>query len=253
MDQEKIDFLSKRVQELIGANNDLRTNAEKNERDTHDIVLYYQREMEMKDDIIARLNEELIKKENQLKIEVDKYKKRYEVEISELRKESTIQIEDLKNKLSSCENELVLLDSYKRDKDVHDKKLSKYEQSIREHHKNLSDALESQERKFLNNKAQLLKDLDEQKDSFREVALREARQTMDTEAKKLLLDNKRMQEELRFHNSITEELQSEKAELESNLALARREVSILTEKEEQSSRLGALKTREIKALKLTYV
>ena len=63
---------------------------------------------------------------------------------------------------------------------------------------------------MLNSKAQLLKDLEEQKDSFREIALREARQQMDAEAKKLMTDNQRMLEELKFHNTITEELQAEK-------------------------------------------
>lgn len=48
-------------------NNELRTNASRNEKDNHDIVLYFQREMEMKDDVITRLNEELVKRETQLK------------------------------------------------------------------------------------------------------------------------------------------------------------------------------------------
>lgn len=67
LDQEKIDFLSKRVDELLASNGSLRTSASRNEKDTHDIVLYFQREMEMKDEIIGRLNEELVKRETQLK------------------------------------------------------------------------------------------------------------------------------------------------------------------------------------------
>ena len=56
-----------------------------------------------------------------------------------------------------------------------------------------------------------MKDLEDQKESFRDAAAREARLLMDAEAKKLMADNKRMTEELRFHNTITEELQIEKA------------------------------------------
>ena len=70
LDQERIDFLAKRIEDLLGSNNELRTSSSRNEKDTHDIVLYFQREMEMKDDIIARLNEELVKRETQLKFEV---------------------------------------------------------------------------------------------------------------------------------------------------------------------------------------
>lgn len=38
--------------------------------------------------------------------------------------------------------------------------------------------MEDQERRFLEEKSQLFKDLDEQKSAFREVALKEARQEM---------------------------------------------------------------------------
>lgn len=42
LDKEKIDVLSKRVENLVSSNNSLRTTAERNEKDTHDIVLYFQ-------------------------------------------------------------------------------------------------------------------------------------------------------------------------------------------------------------------
>eukprot|EP01041_Mallomonas_annulata_P003762 gene3762-7465_t len=245
MDQEKIDFLTKRIEELLGINNGLRTNAERNEKDTHDIVLYYQREMEMKDDIIARLNEELIKRENQMKSEAEKNKRKYDNELVELKKEYQSEIENLKNRCSSLDNELALLDAYKRDKDNHDRRLSELEQATKDHNKQLFDALESQERKFLNSKAQMLKDLEDQRESFREEASKEARLMMDSESRQLMMDNKRMLEELKFHNAVTEELQEEKA----SLSLARREVAILTQKEDEYSRQGAIRSREIKALK----
>ncbi len=62
LDREKIDALSTRVGTLLESNNTLRESSSKNEKDTHDIVLYFQREMEMKDEIIIRLNEELVKR-----------------------------------------------------------------------------------------------------------------------------------------------------------------------------------------------
>ena len=63
-------------QGLLSSNTELRTTSSKNEKDTHDIVLYFQREIEMKDDIIARLNEELVKRETQLKFEVERIRKK---------------------------------------------------------------------------------------------------------------------------------------------------------------------------------
>ena len=57
LDQEKIDALSTRVESLLDSNNALRTSSTRNEKDTHDIVLYFQRELEMKDVLIHKLNE----------------------------------------------------------------------------------------------------------------------------------------------------------------------------------------------------
>lgn len=63
------------LQELVASNNALRLSSGQNEKDTHDIVLYFQREMEIKDDVILRLNEELVKCQTQLKFEVEKVRK----------------------------------------------------------------------------------------------------------------------------------------------------------------------------------
>ena len=92
LDQERIDFLAKRIEELLGSNNELRASSSRNEKDTHDIVLYFQREMEMKDDIITRLNEELVKRETQLKFEVEKIKKKFDEEKAELVQSNTAAI-----------------------------------------------------------------------------------------------------------------------------------------------------------------
>jgi hypothetical protein len=58
--------------------------------------------------------------------------------------------------------------------------------------------------------AHIFKDLDDRKVAFREVALKEAKQAMSAEAKKILADNNRMFEELKFHHTMTAELELEK-------------------------------------------
>lgn len=81
LDNEKIQFLSSRISELIKSNKDLRQSSGQTEKDTHDIVLYFQREMEIKDDVILRLNEELVKFQTQLKFEVERVRKTFELEM----------------------------------------------------------------------------------------------------------------------------------------------------------------------------
>lgn len=249
LDKEKINVLTKRIESLLSSNNSLRQSAERNEKDTHDIVLYFQREMEMKDDIISRLNEELVKKEGQMRAEIDRLKETYDDEIADLKAENASIIDDLKGKLVSIENDLSNLESYKRDKEYHDRKLSQIEANYAKEKAEALFALDEQERKFIEQKAHMLKDLEDQKAAFRNAALKEAREALDAETKKLAIENARFSEELKFHHTISREHQVEKTKLETSLVTAKREIALLTEKEEEYAKQLHLKSKEIKQLR----
>ncbi|KAJ1400932.1 hypothetical protein B484DRAFT_339101 [Ochromonadaceae sp. CCMP2298] len=225
LDQEKINFLAKRVDELINSNNELRTSSGQNEKDTHDIVLYFQREMEIKDDVILRLNEELIRTNS----------------------ESTIST--LAERLDSAESELKAVYAFKQAKDEHEGAIARLDKNLQNQREQLIDAMEEQERRFLEEKAVLFKELDEQKAAFREVALEEARSAMGEEAKKILADNNRMFEELKFHHNEAADNQAEKSVMLADLTLARRDMNIFAEKEVEYARQAHMRTKEIRALR----
>lgn len=210
LDQERIHFLTLRIEELLRSNNELRSGASQNEKDTHDIVLYFQREMEIKDDIILRLNEELVKCQTQLKFEVEKVRKAFEAEISELRYQSEQTITNLTTKVTSLETELKAVEVFRREKDLHEEQIAKLERMMQQQREQLIDAMEGQERRFLEEKSQIFRELDEQKAAFREVALNEARSAMGEEVKKILADNNRMFEELKLHQKESADFQTEK-------------------------------------------
>ena len=210
LDQEKINFLTKRIDELLKSNNDLRTSASRNEKDTHDIVLYFQREMEMKDEIIAKLNEELVKRETQLKFELEKLKKKFDTEMADLRKESDHTISALTATLTDREADLAATETFRNNKDAFMMQLEKLEKEVRDQRQQMFDALDEQERKFLEEKSQLLRDLDEQRAMLAEQALKEAREAMGTEIKKILAENNRIHEEVKFLLATTTELQTDK-------------------------------------------
>eukprot|EP00599_Poterioochromonas_sp_BG-1_P002480 CAMPEP_0173154340 /NCGR_PEP_ID=MMETSP1105-20130129/13423_1 /TAXON_ID=2985 /ORGANISM="Ochromonas sp., Strain BG-1" /LENGTH=405 /DNA_ID=CAMNT_0014070499 /DNA_START=464 /DNA_END=1681 /DNA_ORIENTATION=+ len=113
----------------------------------------------------------------------------------------------------------------------------------------LIDAMEEQERRFLEEKSQIFKELDEQKAAFREVALNEARLAMSEEAKKILADNNRMFEELKFHHAEAVQFQAEKAVMTTELTTAKRELSLLAEKEIEYAKQAHNRSKEIKALR----
>ena len=119
--------------------------------------------MEMKDDIISRLNEELVKKEGLLftevrwaysnyapiihcSLQIERLKKQHEEEFSTFKKDYVSTLEELRSNLSVAENELARLDSYRRDKEVHDRKLAQLEELLKQTKQESYDALEEQER-----------------------------------------------------------------------------------------------------------
>jgi hypothetical protein len=190
---------------------------------------------------------------------------KYETEMYELRADYEDKISGLVSKIEKIENELQNLDNYKREKEVHDRKLSQLESELMSEQHNNVVMLEEQERsialiisftfprKFLESKAQIMKELEEQKYSYNEIAMKEAREAMDAESKKLVIENKRMSEELKFHNVISYEFQLEKDRLELCVSTAKREVALLAEKEKEYAKQNYLKTKEIKALRERYV
>jgi hypothetical protein len=199
-------------------------------------------------------------------------REKYENEIYDIKMDYEDRISVLVSKIEKIENELQNLDSYKRDKELHDSKFAQLQtELLSEQHNNVlmledqerylstppshhpSDLLSSPFRKFLESKAQMMKDLEEQKFSYNEIAMKEAREAMDAESKKLVIENKRINEELKFHNVISYEFQIEKDRLEIALATAKREVVLLTEKEQEYAKQNYTKTREIKALRERFV
>ena len=227
----------------------MRTSSSKNEKDTHDIVLYYQREMEMKDDIIARLNEELAKRETQLKFEIEKIRKNMESDIYEIQTSNNLLIDELKQKLQESERELSLVDSYRRDKDIHNETLAELKQSKEELEKDMIQALDRQERKFLEEKAQLYKNLDSEKILFKEVAMREAKEAMGHEVNMVFRENERIHEEIKFHRQMADELIKEKKEADNALIYTKREIEILKENEKEYLKQGLVRAKEIKTLR----
>ena len=210
LDQEKINFLTTRIGELLRSNNDLRTSASRNEKDTHDIVLYFQREMEMKDEIISKLNEELVKRETQLKFELEKMRKKFEGDLADLKNETDGTIGSLTTRLADSEAELAAVDMFVNDKQAFMLQLQRLEKEVKDQRQQMFDALDEQERKFLEEKSHLLRDLDAQRALLQENALRDARNAMGAEIKKILSENNRMHEEVKFLLATTTELQTDK-------------------------------------------
>ena len=81
------------------------------------------------------------------------------------------------------------------------------------------------------------------------MALKEAKAAMGEEAMRIVSENTRMYEELKFHHTMSAELQNDKTALEKELAEQKRELTIVADKELEYAHQGYYKTKEIKALR----
>ena len=210
LDHEKIDALGNRIDKLLKSNLTLRDEGLKNEEDSHEIGLYFKREMEIKDEIIARLNEELIKRDTQLKFEAEKIRSKFDGNLNDLRLGTEQLISDLRAKLVASENDLRALEDYRKTKHAHDQKLLSLERILQEERESNALALHNQERNFIAQKAVTLRDLDKRKDLIRDGALQEAKEAMSIEARRVLADNNRMYDELKFLQTMATDIEAEK-------------------------------------------
>lgn len=249
LDQQKIDFLAQRVKELLQSNDQLRTGASQNEKDTYDIVKYFQREMEIKDDIILRLNEELVKSRTQLKFEVEKLRKAFETELLDVKSDSEQTKAAMSTSIADLEKKLKELELFKQEKSKYDEEKSNLEEEMKQQRHQFMDAMEAQERRNLEEKMKIHKELDEEKVLFRQKTLNEARQAMGDEVKKIMAENARMTEEVKFRHSESTTLQAEKTQLISDLSTAKRELNILVEKEIEYAKQAHSRSKEIKLLR----
>jgi len=108
--------------------------------------------------------------------------------------------------------------------------------------------LNNQERKFLVEKAKMHKASEMQTEEIRKAARIEAQAGLDSETKKIVSDNRRMGEELRFQLQMMAELQNEKSKSDEMVRQLRREVSIFSEKEKEFAKQGQARANENKKL-----
>jgi len=88
------------------------------------------------------------------------------------------------------------------------------------------------------------KEMIERTEAIKKEARIEAQAGLDSETKKIVTDNRRMGEELRFQLQMMSELQAEKAKSDDLVKQLRRDLSILQEKENEYARQGQQRANE---------
>lgn len=234
---------------VVGADNDdLRRTREKVEKDTHEFVAYFQKEMEKKDDVIADLKDTVRKLEREKEDDLRDMREEFESQIAHKDNEFANVERDLRLRLKTVEEELQVLFDFKAHKNELESQLREQAQNLVAKDVDHNKEMQNMERKFLEEKTRIAKEHQRNVARIKRQAREEAQKGLDADARRIVTDNRRMGEELRFQLQTTDELHELKEKLEEDNRKLQRDVALYEEKEKEYSKQGHKKGREIKDL-----
>ncbi|ETV97626.1 hypothetical protein, variant 2 [Aphanomyces invadans] len=244
----KVDVLKKRIEELQAENEHLRCLHQKNEKETHEFVAYFQRELGAREKVTAKLSEDLSEARTKFHDETEEMKVKYDVDTKHLVQTSKLVEHTLSDKLKIAQEDLAKLELFRDMKESLEKKLQQLTDTLDSERVAHKDAIGMMERKFLEEKARHQKDTDKRIEKIKQQSREDARNVLDADTRKIVTDNKRMGEELRFQLQTTEELTKDKIALEHLTKSLKCEIQVHADKELEYAKYGQKQTREIKQL-----
>ncbi|KAJ8601300.1 hypothetical protein CTAYLR_007218 [Chrysophaeum taylorii] len=248
LEQQKYEDLHRRYDVVRKENELLKARLEKSERDTHEFVSYFQRELETKDVRIHSLNEVIAQQDLERKQEHEALKKQHREQLSALESQLANSESSLTTRVKTLEDELAKVESFREMKRSMEQKIESLEVQVKHSDEKLMAESTANERKYLAEKSKMQKELERRTSEIRRQAKQEMQNGLDADTLKVIADNRRMAEELRFQQQMTTELQDEKKRVEGELKVVRRDLELATQKEGEYARQAHSRKREIAKL-----
>ena len=155
-------------------NEELKLKRAQGEKDTHEFVAYFQKELEKKDDQIAEYKDEIMQRKMEYQDTMRKLTDDYEYKLSSLEEKTSSEIEHLEQKLKIADDELTMLGEFKQVKAVVEKKLRAKEKELEDFKNKHEISMNALERKFLEEKNRMNKEHEQHIAKIRMLAREEA-------------------------------------------------------------------------------
>lgn len=249
VDSQKIAFLNSRMLHLQAENESLRERHEKREQETHEFVAYFQKEIQTRDKQITKLTEELASAKLSHALEMETTLQSKEAEYQQMHASFSTKEESFTEQVFFLKDELNQLEMFKDMKETIHDKMKELETELQQEKAQAHDQVRALERKFLEEKARLQKEHEKKIEIVKQQAKEDARNGLDADTRKIVTDNRRMGEELRFQLQMTDELQQEKQFFEARAKKFGMEMQIAQAKESEYASQAQRQTREIKQLR----
>jgi len=243
--QARMEGLKIRVEQLRDENTTLKLQASKGETDTHEFVAYFQTETEKKDGIIAHQAERVASLEELIIQNEKSLRESYETQFSKLQfdhESLKVQFED---ETRSLKAELDVLSEYKQMRDQLNLQLENAEKLFSEEVEKHQVEMNKMERKIIEERARIQRDTENRIEEIRRESRQEAQEGLGADTRKIIADNQRIGEELKFQLQTSDELQGQVKQLKLDNKQLRIDLSIANDKETEYASQGFYKENDL--------
>ena len=247
--ESRLEGLKLRCEALREENATLKRGAAKGEKDTHEFVAYFQSEIEKKDQLIAKLSEKSLRMEMEFEREGKRVAEESAAKVSAAQREASETMARAEGRVKVLEDELAVLTEYKHKRDLLNGKLSECERALKESAERHRSETADLERSFIEKTARLQSEVEKRIEAIRRQAREEAQHGLDADTRKVIADNRRMSEELRFQLQTSDELQSQGRLLAEENKRLKRNLSLAAEKDGEQAKRAYYKESEAQGLK----
>ncbi|RLN55470.1 hypothetical protein BBJ29_006794 [Phytophthora kernoviae] len=249
VDQQKLVAMAARVTQLQDEDAELRARHDKREQETHEFVAYFQKEIQTRDKQLTKLGEELAAARLSHALALEQMQQARDTERQHFIQQATAKEETSTEQIFYLREELHQLELFREMKDSVATKLKDLETQLTLEREQARDTAGALERKFLEEKARLQKEHEKKIELVKQQAKEDARNGLDADTRKIVTDNKRMGEELRFQLQMTEELQREKQQFEARAKTLNVELQLQVQKEAEFAKQAQRQSRELTQLR----
>lgn len=190
--QKNVVDLRERSKQLTRENEQLKATRDKVEKDTHEFVAYFQKEMEKKDEVIAELRDQCRKLEYNLKTEVQRLTDKYEGMIQEQSTRAQRTDTELNEKLTAAEETLFALREFREHHNEVEQQIINLKTLLETKEREHAETITSSERKFIEDKARMDRAHKDQIEEFKRLAREDAQRGLDADTRRVVIDNRRM-------------------------------------------------------------
>ncbi|KAL3138080.1 hypothetical protein ABBQ38_005310 [Trebouxia sp. C0009 RCD-2024] len=244
--RQKIALAEQQVQyqELLEANKQLQEAHESNLRDNFEVTEFLRREITLKDEKIASLQSKMEEVNKAAAAQVTAAKQASAAAKVRATADAERRIEESRTELAHVKDQLAAVLDYKQRKEVLEEEVAKLNAELTKLRTETAEQMSEAEQQFVNTGQRVRKEFEAKLEEVRRAGEEDVHLRMDAGTKRIMQQNRSLQEELRIHIEASSELDAEVKKLTAERQRLATEVQMKREMEQQYAKRCTLQARE---------